>query len=76
MGTPGEAADCLTEGLEWVDVAVGVDAEPDCWCEDNSVGITPLMTAPMTAALTTKTPATIVVFAVDHSRFLRPLGWR
>jgi hypothetical protein len=72
MGTPGEAADCFTVGLEWVDVAVGLEDELDSWCEGNNVGIT----APMTAAMTTKTPATIVVFAVDHSRFFRPPGWR
>jgi len=75
MGTPREDADCFAGGLEWVDVAVGVEDEPGSWCQGSNVGTT----APMTAAMTAKTPVIIAVtsaiFAADHSRFSRPLGW-
>jgi hypothetical protein len=47
-----------------------VTDEPESWCDASNAEAT----APMTAAAIAKAPVTIVIFAADHSRYLRPPG--
>jgi hypothetical protein len=75
MGTPGDDADCFAGGLEWVDVAVGVEDKPGSWCQGKNVGATAAMTVKTPVITAPTIAATSAIFVADHSRFSRPPGW-
>lgn len=74
MGARGGDGDCVTPGLDWVDVAVGVEDEPESWCQGKSVGVAAAMTAKTPPITPVITALTIAVFVADHSRLLRAPG--
>jgi hypothetical protein len=74
MGTPGDDGGRFAGGLEWVDVAVGVEDEPGSWCQGKNVGATAAMTVKTPVITAPTIAATIAILVADHSRLSLPPG--